>query len=416
MPFVIGGIKMELFKVVSVKEAKDIIDNSFKYELGSEKINILQSVGRVCFEDIKAECNVPEFKRSTVDGFAVSSRDVFGASEGMPSMLELKGEVFMGQVPPRDISLGECLYVPTGGMLPDFADSVVMVEYSDKLDENTILLYSPVAMGDNVIQVGEDINTQDIIIKKGDKLRPYEIGVLASLGISEVAVYKRPKVAIISTGDEVVPSDESPSLGEVRDINTYLLASLLLEDGIEPISYGIIKDDYDLLKSTVEMAFEECDLVLISGGSSVGKKDQTLKVIASYGDGEVLVHGIAVKPGKPTIIGKHKEKIIFGLPGHPLACSIIYKILVKRYINNLMCHDEKLYGTSATMSINYHKAKGREEYLPVALEEIDNKFIAKPVFGKSGLISVFSEAWGYIKIDKNIEGLKEGQLVEVYKL
>jgi molybdopterin molybdotransferase len=407
---------MELFKVVSVKEAKEIVDNSFDYALGSEKINILQSVGRVCFEDVRAECNIPEFKRSTVDGFAVSSRDVFGASETMPSMLELKGEVLMGHVPPTDITLGQCLYVPTGGMLPDFADAVVMVEYSDKLDDNTILLYSPVAMGDNVIQVGEDINNQDIVIKKGDKLRPYEIGVLASIGINEITVYKRPRVAIISTGDEVVPSTQKPTLGEVRDINTSLLMSLLLEDGIEPVSYGIIKDDYDLLKGTVDKAFEQCDLVLISGGSSVGKKDQTLKVISSYSDGEVLVHGIAVKPGKPTIIGKHKEKIIFGLPGHPLACSIIYKILVKQYINNLMCYDEKLYGTSAIMSINYHKAKGREEYLPVAIEEIDNKLIAKPVFGKSGLISVFSKAWGYIKIDKNIEGLKEGQIVEVHRL
>ena len=407
---------MELFNVVSVKEAKEIIESSFAYALGSEKINILQSVGRVCFQDIKAECNIPEFKRSTVDGFAVSSRDVFGASEGMPSLLELKGEVFMGEVPPSDIVLGDCLYVPTGGMLPQCADSMVMVEYSDKLDENTVLIYSPVAMGDNVIQVGEDIKTQDIVIKRGDKLRPYEIGVLSSIGISEVAVYKRPRVAIISTGDEVVPCTAKPALGEVRDINTNLLMSLLLEDGIEPVSYGIIKDDYELLKCTVDKAFDQCDLVLISGGSSVGKKDQTLKVIASYADGEVLVHGIAVKPGKPTIIGKHKEKIIFGLPGHPLACSIIYKILVKKYIYNLMSHDERVYGTSAIMSINYHKAKGREEYLPVALEEIDNKVIAKPVFGKSGLISVFSKAWGYIKIDKNIEGLKEGQIVEVYRL
>ena len=407
---------MELFNVVSVKEAKEIIDNSFNYELGYEKVNILQSVGRICFQDIKAKCNIPEFKRSTVDGYAVNSRDVFGASEAMPSMLELKGEVLMGHVPPSDITLGECIYVPTGGMLPDGADSVVMVEYSDKLDENTTLLYSPVAMGDNVIQVGEDINTQDIVIKRGSKIRPYEIGVLASLGINEITVYKRPRVAIISTGDEVVPCTEIPTLGEVRDINTSLLMSLLLEDGMEPVSYGIIKDDYGLLKCTVDKAFRECDLVLVSGGSSVGKKDQTLKVIASYEDGEVLVHGIAVKPGKPTIIGKHKEKIIFGLPGHPLACSIIYKILVKEYIHKLMFQDEKIYGTSATMSINYHKAKGREEYLPVALEEIGDKLIAKPVFGKSGLISVFSKAWGYIKIDKNIEGLKEGQLVEVYRL
>lgn len=412
----LGGMTMELFNVVSVKEAKQIIDSSFTYALGYEVVNILQSFGRICFEDIKAECNIPEFKRSTVDGYAVSSRDVYGASEAMPSMLELKGEVFMGKVPPSDILWGECMYVPTGGMLPEGADSVVMVEYSHKMDENTILLYSPVALGDNVIQVGEDIKTQDIVIKRGDKLRPYEIGVLASIGISEVIVYKKPRVAIISTGDEVVPCDVKPTIGQVRDINTHLIWSLLLEDGMEPVSYGIIKDEYDDLKSTVDSAFNECDMVLISGGSSVGKKDQTLKVIASYADGEVLVHGISVKPGKPTIIGKHSEKVIFGLPGHPLACSIIYKILVKDYLYRLTSQSEKIYGTNAVMSINYHSAKGREEYLPVEIETIENVVVAKPVFGKSGLISVFSKAWGYIVIEKNVEGLKEGQIVEVYKL
>lgn len=407
---------MDMFNVVSVEEVKKIIDSSFTYALGYEKVSILESVGRICFQDIKATCNIPEFKRSTVDGFAVNSKDVFGASESMPSMLELKGEVFMGKMPSSDILRGECLYVPTGGMLPESADSVVMVEYSHKMDENTTLIYSPVAMGDNVIQAGEDINTQDVVIKKGDKLRPYEIGVLASIGISEVTVYKKPKVAIISTGDEVVPCDVKPTLGQVRDINTYLIWSLLLEDGVEPVSYGIIKDEYDDLKNTVDKAFSECDMVLISGGSSVGKKDQTLKVMDSYDDGEILVHGIAVKPGKPTIIGKHKDKIIFGLPGHPLACSIIYKILVKDYLYRLTSQNKKNYGTNAVMSINYHKAKGREEYLPIELETIDNKVIAKPVFGKSGLISTFSKAWGYIVIEKNEEGLKEGQIVEVYRL
>lgn len=408
---------MELFNVVSVEEAKQIIDISFNYFLDCERVSIFESIGRICFEDIKAVCNIPEFKRSTVDGFAVSSKDVFGASEAIPSMLELKGEVFMGNVPPTDISSGECLYVPTGGMLPEGSDSVVMVEYSNKLDENTVLLYSPAAPGDNVIQIGEDLQKDDIVIKKGEKLRPYEIGVLASMGISEVTVYKRPRVAVISTGDEIVPCETKPALGEIRDINTYLLWSSLLEDGIKPISYGIIKDDYKLLKSTVDKAFLECDAVLISGGSSVGKKDHTLKIIESYEDGEVLIHGISVKPGKPTIVGKHNEKIIFGLPGHPLACSVIYKILVKNYLyKNLMCHKEQNYGISAVMSLNYHKAKGREEYLPVNIITKDNKVIAEPVFGKAGLISSFSKAWGYIKIEKNIEGLKEGQMVEVFRL
>ena len=408
---------MELFNVVSVDEAKEIINNSFDFKLGLEKISILQSTGRICFCDIKAKCNIPEFKRSTVDGFAVNSRDIFGASEAVPSILQLKGEVLMGKVPPTNIEGGgECLYVPTGGMLPENADAMVMIEYSDKLDENTVLIYSPVAPGENVIQIGEDVSTEDLIIRKGQKLRPYEIGVLASMGICEVQVYKKIRVAIISTGDEVVPCEAKPALGEVRDINTYLLWSLLIEDGYEPVSYGIIKDDYEVLKRTVDKAFTNCDIVLISGGSSVGKKDQTLKVIDSYEDGEILAHGIAVKPGKPTIIGKRGEKSIFGLPGHPLACCVIYKILIKDYIDKLQCHSENNYGISAVMSINYHKAKGREEYLPVAIEDLGNEVIAKPVFGKSGLITVFSRAWGYIKIDKNIEGVKKGQIVKVYKL
>lgn len=407
---------MELFKVVSVEEARQVIRNEFSYELGCESVSLMEAVGRICYEDIKSKTNIPSFRRSTVDGFAVNSKDVFGASESMPSMMDLKGEILMGKTPPASISSsGECLYVPTGGMLPEGADSVVMIEYTDKLDEKTILVNSPVAPGDNVIQIGDDIRLEDTVINRGQKLRPYEIGVLAALGVRDVKVYRKLRIAIISTGDEIVDCYAEPQLGEIRDINTYLLSSQVSEDGSIPVCYGIIKDEFQLLKDTVDKALAECDIVLISGGSSVGKKDQTLKVIDSYKDGGALVHGIAVKPGKPTLIGKAKGKVIFGLPGHPLAASIIYKILVKSFINNTNDYIEENYGASALMSINYHKAKGREEYLPVSLEYIEGKLTAKPIFGKSGLISVFSRAWGYIKIDKNLEGLRSGDIVTVYK-
>lgn len=408
---------MELLNVMSIEEVKALIDKEFKYELDFENISIKDCTGRVCYKDVQAKENIPEFKRATVDGFAVCSKDVFGASESMPSMMDLKGEVLMGKTPPGEISLsGECFYVPTGGMLPAGADSMVMLEYTDKLDDKTFLINSPIAPGDNVLQIGEDISVNDIVIRRGEKIRPYEIGVLAGLGISKIPVYKRPRVAIISTGDEIVPLAASPAQGEVRDINTYVLWSLVQLDGGEPVSYGIMKDDFDLLKDAVDSAIKECDVVLISGGSSVGKKDQTLKVIDSYEVGEVLVHGVAVKPGKPTIIGKVEEKIVFGLPGHPLAASIIYKIFVADYLNKLMKHKVENYGISAELSINYHKAQGREEYLPVSLETEGGKLIARPIFGKSGLITAFSKAFGYIKIDKNVEGLTSGQRVEVYKL
>jgi len=407
---------MELLSVMTTEEVKALINREFTYKLEFESVSLLDSVNRICSKDIKAGCCIPNFRRSTVDGFAVNSRDVFGASESMQAMMELKEEIIMGETPALTIfNAGECSYVPTGGMLPEGSDSVVMLEYCDKLDDKTILINKPSAPGENVIQIGEDISINDIVINDGQRLRPYEIGVLAAQGVNEVTIYKRPKVAIISTGDEIVSIETNPKLGEIRDINTYLLYSSIIQDGGIPISYGVIKDEFMLLKNTVDFALKECDIVLISGGSSVGKKDQTLKVINSYDNG-VLVHGMAIKPGKPTIVGKAGEKIIFGLPGHPLAASIVYKILVKDYINNLMKLKEAEYGITARMSINYHKARGRVEYLPVSLERINGKVIASPVFGKSGIITAFSKAYGYIRIDKNVEGLYEGEKVEVYKL
>jgi molybdopterin molybdotransferase len=453
---------LELYNVVSIEEAKKIVNEEFSYTLDFEKVNVTDSVGRYCFNDIIAEENIPNFRRSTVDGYAVATKDVFGASEAIPAILDLVGEIMMGECPPCNIEKSaQCLYIPTGGMLPEGADSVVMVEYSSKLDENTILIDSPVAPFENVIQIGEDIKTGETIVKKGDRLRPYEIGVLSSLGIDQVFVYKKPVIGIISTGDEIVSADKKPDSGKVRDINTNLLWSSVMEAQAMPKSYGIIHDDFDLLKNTVDKALKECDIVLISGGSSVGTKDQTLKVINSYQDGGVLVHGLAVKPGKPTIIGKAHNKVIFGLPGHPLACSIIFTVLVRNYLDKLngrsnsgcisnssnSSNNEKNsgsssngnsssrgngsadnssdsdsgsvssleFGVTAQFSINYHKAKGREEYLPVALERVQGKILANPIFGKSGLITSFSRAYGYIVISKNKEGILEGEEVEVFK-
>lgn len=407
---------MELLNVISMEQAIQIIRNEFHCVLESERVNILNCVGRFCYKDIKADCNTPDFKRSTVDGFAVNSSDVFGASYAIPAILDIIGEVMMGEIPPAEIKTsGQCLYVPTGGMLPEGADSVVMIEYSSKLDDKTALIDTPVAPGDNVIQIGEDVCIGETVIEAGEKLRAYEIGVLSSLGISNIDVYKKPLIGIISTGDEIIPCDKRPALGQIRDINTYLLWSSIQKDGAIPKSYGIVKDDFDLLKGTIDKALTECDIVLISGGSSVGTKDHTLKVIKSFEDGGVLAHGLSVKPGKPTIIGRAKSKAIFGLPGHPLACSIIYKILVKEYINKLLNHKEAIFGTFAEFSTNYHKAKGREEYLPVSLGRQDGRVIASPMFGKSGLITVFSRAWGYINISKNVEGIRAGEKVEVFR-
>ncbi len=405
---------MDLFNVLSINETRKLISDNFHNKMEVETVNILECTGRIVYNDIKSKENIPDFRRSTVDGYAVYSRDVFGASEAIPSILDYKGEVLMGQKIQEEISFpGECFYVPTGGMLPKGADSVIMIEYTDKLDDNTILASKTSAPLDNVIDIGEDIKYDEVVIKKGTKLRAYEIGVLASLGYSSIEVYKKPVVGIISTGDEIVDCDDEKKPGQIRDINTYLLYSLVIESGCIPIKLGLIKDDYDMLKNTIKDALPKCDIVLMSGGSSVGKKDHTVDVINSLG--EVLVHGISVKPGKPTIIGKAENKIVFGLPGHPLACAVIFKSIVKNYIDKIMEYNDISYPIDSKFGINYHKAKGREEYLPVTLHNINEEIIARPVFGKSGLITGFSKAWGYVRIDRNEEGLREGQKVSVNK-
>ncbi|MDW5298957.1 MAG: molybdopterin molybdotransferase MoeA [Sedimentibacter sp.] len=408
---------MDMFNVLTVKDTRGVIDDNFTVEIGSEFVHLNEATGRILKNDVVAPDNVPDFRRSAVDGYAVYSRDVYGASESMQSILDLKGEVLMGQEAQGEISLpGQCYYVPTGGMIPKGADSVIMIEYTEKLDESTILASKPSSPGENVIEIGEDIKKEEVVIKKGKKLRAYEIGVLSSLGFLEAEVCKKPCIGIISTGDEVVNPKEQTKLGQVRDINTYLLYSLINESGCKAIEYGLVKDEYDSLKDTVEKAVSECNIVLISGGSSVGKKDNTVKVINDLGGEGVLVHGISIKPGKPTIIGKYKEKIIYGLPGHPLACAIVFQVMVKYYIDKLTGHKEQVYPLTCKFKLNYHKAKGREEYLPVTIEEINGELTAYPVFGKSGLITGFSRAWGYIIIERNEEGIKEGQFINVYKL
>lgn len=406
---------MELYKVISIAEAIEVMKQEFNQQLQMEAVKTEDAVGRICAQDITSEEAIPGFTRSTVDGYAVNAKDVFGASEAMPAMLHFAGEILMGESAPERLEAGCCMYVPTGGMLPGTANCVVMVEYSNRLDASTVLLETAAAPLENVIQAGEDIQSGELVMHKGQLLRPYEIGVLSSLGIEQINVFRRPIVGILSTGDEVIACNQTPEPGQVRDINSGLLKAAVQNSGAVAKIYGIIHDDYEQLKQMVDKALAECDIVLLSGGSSVGTRDQTHRVISSYSDGGVLVHGLAVKPGKPTIIGKANGKAIFGLPGHPLACSIIFTVLVKQYLDSLSCFPSSDYGTSAVFSTNYHKASGREEFLPVSLEMQDNRLIAIPVFGKSGLITSFARAYGYITIDRNKEGLLEGEHVQVYR-
>lgn len=407
-----------MFEVLTVKEALNTIAGAVKStEVEKEEIQLLKALGRVTAEDTFSTTVVPHFSRSTMDGFAVRGQDTFGASEGMPAFLEVKDEVLMGRSPSGDINPGETMKISTGGMLPDSADSVLMLEHAEELDEKMIAVYRPVAPGENVILRGEDLKEGELILEKNHSLRPQDIGALAAAGVMRVKVYKVPRVAVISTGDELVPPEEEPLPGQIRDVNSYALAAAIQSVGAYPLLYGIVKDEAPDLMEAVERARKEASLILISGGSSVGTRDVTAKVIDELGDPGVLVHGISIRPGKPTIFGMAGQTPIFGLSGNPVSALVTFDLFVVPVILKLkgMLSREMLRPMiQAKISRNIPSSQGREEYVRVTLETDENGDVwAVPVFGKSGLITTLVEARGMVRISQNKEGIVKGEEVEV---
>lgn len=408
---------MDFFDVVSVQEARDRLMKNFKeYEFETEEISIIDATDRILAENIYSNINVPEFNRSTVDGYAIKSKDSQGASESVPSLFSILGEVRMGETPRKSIKSGETMYVPTGGMIPEGADGMVMIEYTEKLDEENLMVYKPISFNENIILKGDDIKLGQIALKKGRKINPEVVGVLAALGISKVKVYKRPNFYIISTGDEIIDLDEKLELGKIRDINSYALHSSIVKLGGETVGKAIVKDDYKLLRQEVEKGISISDIALISGGSSVGTRDYTGKVINSFNGKGVFVHGISIKPGKPTILGEGKGKLIVGLPGHPVSSIVVFKTIVEDYIYKKMGIIDYKLKTKAIMDFNFPSSSGRETYQMVKLDEKDGKFYATPSFGKSGMITLLSNSDGYIIIKTYEEGIYKGEEREVYLL
>ncbi|MEN6623657.1 MAG: gephyrin-like molybdotransferase Glp, partial [Smithella sp.] len=372
---------------------------------------------RVLGKEIISEEDLPNFSRSSMDGYAVQAKDTFGASDSLPAFLELAGEVLMGQIPKEVVMPGTAIKISTGGMIPEGADAVVMVEYCHSVDENTIEVSRSVAPLENIIRRGDDFKKGDIIFKKGATLRPQDIGALAGLGIQEILVYKKPKVAIISTGDEVIPINQNPKPGQVRDINSYTLSAFCDQSGAIPVNMGLCKDNFDEMREMVGRALDTCDTVWISGGSSVGARDMTLKVLESFTDMQLLVHGIAISPGKPAIIAKTGNKAIFGLPGHVASAMVVAEVFLNPFLSWLS-GEESAAGDhhnykQAELTRNVESASGRDDYIRVKLNKKNNRFFAEPIFGKSGLISTLVESDGLVKIDKNTEGLYKGQIIDV---
>ena len=397
-----------MLKVVSTKEADEIIARELSsFSPFSENVKIEELIGRILSEDIIAGENVPSFDRVTVDGYAVISSDTFGSSESIPSQLEIRGEILMGQQTDSAIASGQCMKISTGGMLPEGADSAIMVENTENAFDGSCLVYKAVSPFENVTKKGDDIKKGSVVLKKGTLFSSKHIGVLAGLGITGALCFKKLKVGIISSGDEVVDVSRTPAPGQVRDINSHILSALFEENGCESIRYGIVEDSYERLYEVTKKAYAECDIILLSGGSSAGTRDMTVKVISELG--EVFVHGIAMKPGKPTIIGRIQDKAVFGLPGHPAAAYFT----ALRFVVPLI---KRAYGTNtepnkvgAVTSFNISSNNGREEFIPVRLE----KGVAYPIFRKSGVISLLCEADGYTVIDRNKEGLKTGEAITV---
>lgn len=405
---------MKLLNVDTVNEVKKKMEDYFGDIIaGYEEIEITEALGRVTSEDILSSYDIPDFNRSTVDGYAVVSKDTFGASESLPAFLNIIGKVEMGEATELKVSKGSCVYVPTGGMIPEGADGMLMIEYTELIDEIMIAAHSPVAPGENIIFIGDDIQIGERILPKGRVIMSQDIGVLCAAGISHIRAVKKPKVAIVSTGDEIVDPFGGINKGQVRDINTYILSAMVQESGGEVTSSIVVRDDYDLIKETVDKASKLNDIVVISGGSSVGVKDNTERVIDSFGKPGVFVHGAAVKPGKPTIIGRVRNAAVFGLPGHPVSAVIIFKVFVEHLIDRMLGKIKENYFVDAECSTNIHSSPGKETYQMVELAENEKGYTAKPIHAKSSAISQLSKAHGMIRIPLDKEGIKAGETVRV---
>ncbi|AEH45708.1 molybdenum cofactor synthesis domain protein [Thermodesulfatator indicus DSM 15286] len=408
-----------MFTFFKVKKVAEVLEEITKFPmLPEESLGLKEALGRYLAKDILAKEDLPPFSRATMDGYAVYARDTFGARESEPVILKIKGEIAMGEVPSFSLASGEAARIATGGMLPEGADAVVMLEYTEE-EKGIIEVKRPVAPYENVIFKGEDFEKGTIVFPAGIKITPAVIGVLSGLGITQVEVGQRPKVGILSTGDELVLPEKELPLGKIRDINSYTLYSASLESGAIPTLYGIVPDVKEKLFVKVEKAIQENDVLLISGGSSVGTRDFTLEAISRLPEAELICHGVAVKPGKPTILGQVGSKAIFGLPGQVASALLIFYIMVRPLLLHMQgAKGEHLFlrKIMAYAARNIPSTPGREDYVRVKLSFSEKGVIALPILKKSGLISSMAEAHGFLRIPENSEGIYEGELAEVFLL
>ncbi|MBR2955600.1 MAG: molybdopterin molybdotransferase MoeA [Clostridia bacterium] len=398
---------MDFFKAISLKDGIKLLSANMP-EIKRETLPLHDAFGRIVSKDVLSQEVVPSFTRSTVDGYAVKSANILGASESIPALLTMVGSVEMGEATTLKVKDGEAVYVPTGGMLPEGADTVVMIEYVEGFHD-TLAIHKAQSSGDNVIAKGADIGTNDILMRKGDVLNTRFCSLLASCGVSEVEVYAPLKFAIISTGDELISIDEPYRPSAVRDTNTTLLKGAIRPYGKVVFERRIV-DNKAIFRDTLRKACQVADVVLLSGGSSVGQKDATFVTLQEAG--EVLFHGLAVKPGKPTILAKTYSKIAIGLPGHPMACYMTFSNLFGgAYLNHTGHASHKVIHAKAKS--NFPSSPGKLSFIPVSVSYEKDGVYATPLFTKSGMMSVIAKADGFTCLDENTEGINQGEGIEV---
>ena len=413
----------EFLKLVPPSDALATLLRSLPgYEPSEEVVEARQAVGRVTAQELRAAQSMPSFPRSTVDGYAVRAMDTFGASESLPGFLAIAGEVPMGNKPAFVLLSGQAALIHTGGMLPQNADAVIMLEQVEPTRSGEISILRAVAPGENMVLVGEDVKEGQVVIPRGSILRAADVGGCMAIGITQIQVAKKPRIGIISSGDEVIPPEQEPNPGQVRDINSYSLSALISEAGGEPVLYGIVQDDLEALKERAARAQAECQAVVITAGSSASARDMTAEAIASLGAPGVLVHGVNIRPGKPTILAVCDGKAVIGLPGNPVSALVIAGLFVVPVVKKLLGVRLEHPGKSclARLKLNIPSQAGREDWIAVKLipsaEHSDevNDWQAVPIFAKSNLIFSLVAADGLVRIPANATGLEAGERVQVF--
>jgi molybdopterin molybdotransferase len=404
-------------ELIPLDEALDIFLNKLPSPINtSKKVKTFEAYNEVLMEDITAKEPLPAFSRSTVDGFAVNAADTYGASDSLPAYLPLIGEVPMGGEPEFELEPQTTCIIHTGGMLPQGANAVVMIEDTQYAKNDEIEIYKAVADGENIIEAGEDVKIGDVVLKKGTRIEAAQLGGLLALGILEIKTAKTPIVGILSSGDEVVEPFNKPHPGQVRDINSYTLKTLVQRWGGTPKLYGIVPDHFETFQSVIQKAFKECDMVIVTAGSSASARDLTSQVIQNLGEPGVLVHGVRIRPGKPTILAVCGGKPVIGLPGNPVSALVIANLFVVPAIERLLgiTTPTPRAQLKAKLCANYPSIAGREDYVPVKLDRTPQGYDAHPIFFKSNMIFTLAQADGLLHIPADAVGLEVGKIVDIF--